>query len=416
MDLAQAAAGERIYLPDAVGNLTTIDLHAECDPTMVGMSVAGINRIWSAVESLYKTGLHPSITLVIRRHGRIVMKRSIGCIDPQASVPVPLSTDTPQCIFSASKVVTALLVHKLVEDGAFSLDDCVSRFIPEFARNGKRDVTVRDLLAHRAGVPFIPPEHADTSLLHDWDRILKILCEQPRRYKNPAVHSYHALTSGYVAGEIVRRVSGMGLATALRQWIAEPLGCRYLTYGLDPAYHAQRARNAFTGPNPVWPITWYFRRMIGSEVNQLADIANSEAFLSAVIPAGNIHASGDDLSRVFEMLRCGGVFQGKRVLQPDTVRALTTPVGSLGRDRTIQVPIRYSPGCMLGESPVGLYGPGCSRAFGHLGFMSILGWADPQRAISVSLLNTGKSIAPAGFIRMAGVLWAISRNCKAGKQ
>src|SRR3546814_13058867 len=83
--------------------------------------------------------------------------------------------------------------------------------------------------------------------------------------------------------------------------------------------------------------------------------SNHEAFLSAVVPAGNIYASADDASRVFQMLLNGGELDGVRVLKPETVADAIKPVGQMQLDRTLFLPMRYSPGLMLGHNPVGLY-------------------------------------------------------------
>lgn len=74
--------------------------------------------------------------------------------------------------------------------------------------------------------------------------------------------------------------------------------------------------------------------------------------------------------------------------------------------------MRYSPAFMLGQDPFGLYGPSCGDAFGHLGFLNLLGWADPRRDISATFLNTGKSLALSGLLRLFGVLTSINRACK----
>ena len=124
-----------------------------------------------------------------------------------------------------------------------------------------------------------------------------------------------------------------------------------------------------------------------------------------------MHASADDLCRVFEMLLNDGNFEGTQVLTKHTVAQAKRPVGRIRRDRALHLPIRYSPGFMLGESPYGLFGPRCGQAFGHLGFVNILGWADPQRQISVALLNTGKTISPVGVVGLARVLGSIGREC-----
>ncbi len=402
-------------MPRDLRALTRIDHAAECDPADAGMSEAGVAAIWSAMERLYRTGLQPAMTLVLRRHGRIVMKRAIGCasgnLPGQRGVQLPLEPDSPLCLFSASKAISALLVHKLVDLGQLSLEDRVADYIPEFAAHGKGRVSVRQLLAHRAGIPALPVRNPPPEILRDWDGIVRMLCEAPPFDPNFGKQAYHALTCGYIVGELVRRVSGLELRQALHEWIAEPLGCRYLGYGLAREYRARLPRNAQTGPRPLWPLTTYVRHAVGVSFDQAVDLSNHDAFLSEVVPAGNIHASADDACRVFQMLLNGGELDGVRVLGEETVADAVCPLGPIQYDRTLLLPLRFSAGFMLGENPFGLYGPKCAQAFGHLGFVSVLCWADPQRDISVALLNTGKSMAPSGVLRMAQVLGAIAKAC-----
>ena len=404
-------------MPRDLRALTRIDHAAECDPGAAGMSEAGVTAIWSAMERLYRTGLQPAMTLVLRRHGRIVMKRAIGCtsgnLPGQRGAQLPLEPDSPLCLFSASKAISALLVHKLVDLGQLSLEDRVADYIPEFAAHGKDRVSVRQLLAHRAGIPAMPVRNPPPEILYDWDGIVRMLCEAPPFDPNFGKQAYHALTCGYIVGELVRRVGGLELRQALHEWIAEPLGCRYLGYGLAPEHRVLLPRNALTGPRPLWPLTTYVRHAVGVSFDQAVDLSNHEAFLSEVVPAGNIHASADDACRVFQMLLNRGELDGVRVLREETVADAVRPLGPIQYDRTLLLPLRFSAGFMLGENPFGLYGPKCAQAFGHLGFVSVLCWADPQRDISVALLNTGKSMAPSGVLRMAQVLGAIAKACPA---
>ncbi len=402
-----------VTVPPNLGKVTRIDRAAECRPRDAGMTGVGVTRIWSEVEHLFQSGVHPAITLVLRRHGKIVMKRSIGCLSgngPGEKGPlVPLDPDAPICLFSASKAISALLIHKLVEDGRLKLEDRVSAHIPEFAAEGKECVTVRQLLAHRAGIPKIPIQDPQPELLTQWDTIVQAMCAAKPDNVVFERQAYHALTSGFIIGELVRRVSGRELPDVLREWIAEPLGCRYLTYGLAPELRALSPPNANTGPCAFWPVTMYARRIMGVPFARATEVSNHDAFLSAVIPAGNIYASADDACRVFQMLLNGGELEGKRVLKRATVAEAIRPVGKIQIDGMLAIPLRFSAGFMLGQNPLGLYGPNCQEAFGHLGFVNILCWADPQRDISVALLNTGKSVAPAGVLRLVRVLGAIAR-------
>ena len=146
-----------------------------------GMDQQQVEQIWQAAQGLYKTGNHPMLSLCIRRQGQIILNRSIGHAsgngpDDNASTPKQLAQPTtPVCLFSASKVVTAMLLHYLDEHTELSLLDPISHYIPEYGANGKRRATLFHLMAHRGGIPKIdgdmPPE-----LLFDKEQILKRLC------------------------------------------------------------------------------------------------------------------------------------------------------------------------------------------------------------------------------------------------
>jgi CubicO group peptidase (beta-lactamase class C family) len=402
-------------VPDDLAEVSTIDRAAECDPKDVGLEPARVEAIWHAVEDLYRSGLQPAMTLVIRRHGKIVLKRGIGCLSGNAPGDegplVPIHPDAPLSLFSASKAITALLVHKLVEQGKVALEHRVAEYIPKFAARGKDRVTVRQLMAHRAGIPLLPVQDPDPELLKHWDAIVDMLCAAKPADAKFQKQAYHALTAGFILGELVRRASGRELPELMKEWLAEPLGCEYLTYGLAPGLRSRAPVNVFTGPRPFWPINTFAHRILGVSFERAVEASNSEAFLTGIVPAGNIYASADDACRVFQMLLDHGKHNGTRVFEAATVAEAIRPVGPMQVDGMLRIPIRYSAGFMLGENPFGLYGPKCSQAFGHLGFIAVLCWADPARDLSVAFLNTGKSVAPMGVIKLARVLGAISRAC-----
>ena len=162
----------RVHIRRNLDAITDHDPSVEVAPASVGLAPDAAERMWKSVVSLYRSGLHPGITLAVRYRGQLVLKRAIGR-SPDGEV---LEPDAPLCLFSASKAISALLVHRLVADGAISLDDRVADYIPEFSPHGKHRVTIRQLLAHRAGVPTIAVEHRGPELLRDWDRLLDLLC------------------------------------------------------------------------------------------------------------------------------------------------------------------------------------------------------------------------------------------------
>lgn len=405
----------RVQVAEDLAPITSIFHESECDPVEVEMTSAGVNAIWQAMEHLYRAGVHPALTLVLRRRGRIVMQRSLGCVrgnGPGHTGPLHvLSPEAPQCLFSASKAVTALLIFKLIDDGKLSLDDRVCDYIPEFGQGGKSHITLLDLMSHRAGVPFIPKEHRDPDLLRDYDRVVRLICEAPSQDGGKRRQSYHALTGGFIVGEIIRRVGNIELNEALWEWLGKPLGCRHLSYGIAPEHRSEVPLNVATGQGLIWPINHYMERIVAIPFEEAIEASNEDAFMSSVVPAGNMYASADDLCRVFEMLLNGGMWEGQRILSEASVAAATRPVSGPQIDRTLLLPMRYSPAFMMGQDPFGIYGPGCGDAFGHLGFLNLLGWADPRRDISATFLNTGKSLALPGVARLFRVLAAINKAC-----
>jgi len=114
--------------------------------------------------------------------------------------------------------------------------------------------------------------------------------------------------------------------------------------------------------------------------------------VTGVVPAGNLVTTASELSRFFEIMRCGGELDGVRVIETDTIRRAVEEKSHLEIDFSLGFPTRFSYGLMLGAQILSLYGRDTQHAFGHLGFTNILGWADPQRAISAAVLTNGKPI------------------------
>lgn len=407
----------RVHVSPRLTEVTRYDPGRECDPADVDMSHDDVEMIWSAAENLYRTGLHPGISLVIRRRGQVVLRRAIGhahgnAPGRQGSVRKSLiEADTPVCLFSASKAVTAMLVHKMVEEKRLMLSDPVVDYLPEFGQRGKQHVTILDLLSHRAGIPRIPTKHADPELLFDWNKVVQVLCEARPIGGVGQQQAYHAITAGFILGELIQRVTGQDLREVLSQRFTQPLGLDSMSYGLPVQQHARAAENAFTGPALVPPLGCIAKRILGVRFEDVAAISNDPRFVSATIPAGNLYASADDACLFFQMLLNGGEFNGTRVLEPETIAGAVAPIGHIRPDSSLLLPVRFSAGMVSGERLLGLYGLNCAEAYGHLGFINIICWADPARDISVALLNTGKSMAVDGVMRLAQLVGAISKHC-----
>jgi len=376
----------------------------EVDPRGVGLEADDVESIWSAVVDYYKTGFHPALGLCIRRRGKVILDRAIGHArgnspdDPEGTPLVPATPNTLFNFFSGSKAVTAMLVHLLAQREKLHVDEPVVTFIPEFGRNGKDRITIRDLLTHRGGIPAAPPEVIDLDLLKDPQSILDLIYELGLTYEPGTVPAYHAVSSGFVLAEVIKRVGGLGIREFLRTEISEPLGMHHFNYGVPEERLDEVAIDAYTGPKLIWPLKDVFERALGISVEQLIELSNDPRFRMAVIPSGNLIGTPDDICRFFDLLLSGGVYEGTRIFSEATIRRATAPQTARKIDRMILLPLSYSMGFMLGTNPVGLYGFRCGEAFGHVGLSNIIAWADPERDIAVALMNSGKPFfAPAAY-------------------
>ena len=387
----------------------------ETRPAEVGAGHAAVERVWEAIEALYRTGLHQSIQLCVRREGQIVLHRGIGYAsgngpydDPDAP-RVPLRLDTPFVIYSASKAVTAMVIHKLDEQRVLHLDDRVCDYIPEFAAHGKDKVTIRHVIGHRAGIPNLPKGSLDLEMLGEPERIVELISAAKPSLRPGWRLAYHAVTGGFVLGEIVRRATGQDIRSVLEKEIKEPLGYRWFDYGVKPEDVGAVARDAVTGLPVLPPFSWFFERALGVSLDDAIAMASDPRFLTAIIPAANLACTAEELSSFYECLVNEGELNGVRVFEPRTVHHATGEQAYMELDFTLIAPMRHGLGFMLGNETVGLFGMNNPHAFGHLGLSNIFSWGDPDRRLAVALMTSGKPFISLDVVRLLGVIIEIGR-------
>jgi CubicO group peptidase (beta-lactamase class C family) len=408
----------RIRVPRDLGSVTSIREHAEEDPRDAGMTDAGRDAIWSAVERLYRTGTQPAISLCLRCHGRVVLDRALGHArgngpaDHRDRAKIPLTPDTPICLFSASKAITAMVIHLLDEEGALHIDDPVVEYIPEFGAHGKHIITLRDLITHRAGIPSVPGSREDPEMLLDVPRVLAALYDAKPVTAPAEQMAYHALSGGYILGEVALRATGKTLREIVAERIAAPLGFNFTNYGVGEHHASEVALNYVTGLPLPFPISAAATRALGVTWQQATAISNDPRFYSGIIPSANVMTTANEVSRFYQLLLNEGELDGVRVYEPRTIRRAVTGSNHLRIDRTLLMPVRYGLGLLLGHELLSIYGPGTPRAFGHPGFLGILCWADPERMTSVGLLTTGKLLTDTHWIAVYDLLRAISKHCR----
>jgi CubicO group peptidase (beta-lactamase class C family) len=152
--------------------------------------------------------------------------------------------------------------------------------------------------------------------------------------------------------------------------------------------------------------------VLGASWKDIMRLSNDPRFMKEIIPSVNMVSTADEMSRFFQLLLNRGELGGVRVFEPITIRRATMEAGKTAIDRTVMLPMRYSTGLILGSGPIGMYGPFTKHAFGHLGFSNILCWADYDRDIAVSLINTGKALLGIHIVPLLRLLTCISLYCR----
>ena len=226
----------------------------------------------------------------------------------------PWTRDTIVNVYSTTKTMTALTALVLADRGLIDFDAPVARYWPEFAANGKAGVKVSHLMSHSAGLSGWKETITEADL-YDWEKATALLAAQAPYWEPGTASGYHALTQGYLVGEVVRRVTGKSLGTVFREEIAGPIGADF-HIGL-PAGEDARVADLIPPP-PGGAIgdgeqPELVRNMSSNPpIDPLA--TRTRAWRGAEIPAANGHGNARSIAGVHVILANGGVANGVRIL------------------------------------------------------------------------------------------------------
>jgi CubicO group peptidase (beta-lactamase class C family) len=331
--------------------------------------------------------LGAAVAIVI--DGRPVVDLWAGWMDQDRRRP--WRRDTLVDVFSVGKAMAALCVLILVERGQVDLEAPVSRYWPEFAAAEKGDVTVRMVLAHRAGVPGIRrslPERA----AYDWDLMAAALAREEPWWEPGTKHGYHVNTFGFLAGEVVRRVAGESIGAFFRREVAGRLDADF-HFGLGAEHDGRTAEYLFGGESPPLaedveqtppsdddPERNFLLGRVYLNPPALSGLGtvNTRRWRAAEIPSANGHATARGVARIYSTLACGGG-AGVRLLHPETIEQAIREA-SWGPDFVLGRLSRFGLGFQLTQ-PERRLGPN-PRSFGHFGFGGSLGFADPDARLA----------------------------------
>ncbi|WP_238372509.1 serine hydrolase domain-containing protein [Heliomarina baculiformis] len=393
----------------------TSDLQEVSEPGVSGICRDDLRPVAEAFAENFKSRGELGASLCIHLDGEPVLDLWGGQTSPDGGA---WQKDTTHVIFSCTKPATALCLHLLAARGKVDLDAPVTTYWPEYAQNGKESTTLRMLLDHSAGQPALrTPLKPDC--LTDWSYMIENL-QQEEPFWTPGTQvSYHAVTFGFLVGEVVRRVSGKSLGQFFHDEIATPLGLDF-AIGLPEEDEGRVAPVIPHRPSKDAQDTPFLKAAKTRDtvpnlfVFNSGDWAikgvNSREGRAAEIPAANGVTNARGLSKLFSALATGGAVLG---LDPDYIASFSQASAATHRDATFIAPSRFGPGFMLNmgrrptpEGPESLIMG--QNAFGHVGMGGSLGFADPECRLGFGysmnklggglLLNTrGQSLVDATY-------------------
>jgi len=354
----------------------------------------------------------------------------------------PWQRDTMAVSYSTTKGVVSTALHLLADRGLLDYDAPVARYWPEFAQAGKGHVTVRDVLAHRAGLFNIRDLIDGAHRMLDWEHMVEALAAATPARVPAGASAYQALTYGFVVGELIRRISGKPVPRFLADELAGPLGLDGLYIGAPSSELPRAARligSPARRPRTADDQTAFAAerkrraRMFGAierglrlfghpiDLDRAASALaprgissfdfSCDEVLGACIPAANGVFTARSLARMYAALAAGGSLDGVRLMSPATV-ARATQIQCHGYDQVTIFKMYWR----LGYHRVGSFRGVPPRAFGHFGWGGSGAWADPDRQLALGFVvntGTGSPVGDLRILRLNTVALACARRLRA---
>ena len=379
--------------------MSTQVISGYCDPRFE--QVADVLR--HSLESKFEVGA----SFAVEIEGEMVMDLWGGHKDAERTMP--WQQDTIVNVFSVTKGVTAICAAKLIEQGHLDLHQKVSHYWPEYGCNGKENTTVLDFLCHRAGM-FGFRDQVPLDDWTNWGQFTGMLAAQAPFAEPNSIQAYHALTFGWLVGELIRRVDGRTVGVYFKEEIANPLGLDF-AIGLDDSDMARCAQMLMLDELPsisqlnvlkylpdflLSKSLTNIKAAVSMGFNPIAfdgramdnpDFANTSEWRRAEIPAANGHGVASSLATLYGILSNGGSRDGNEVLKPETIELLRT-VHSNGPDMVLfGLNYKFGLGHML-NAPITPIGRNRSESmFGHTGIGGAVVFGDVEKKLGFSFFN-----------------------------
>jgi len=348
----------------------------KADPVANGIRTEQIERLFALIQRHITEGRYPGCQVALARHGRLLIERSFGQAEVGARAQAA-ADDTLWLLYSNTKVITATALWKLCEQGAFRFTDRVSDHVPEFARNGKRDITVLQVITHQGGFPNAQISKGGWL---DHAELRASVADFSLEWTPGSRVHYHGLSAHWVLGVLIEALTGQDFRTWIRDQVLAPLGlAQDLFIGLTPAEDARVS--TMYEPDPA-----------GSGIRALAE-SNTETWRRSGAPGGGGYGTARGMAALYQMMLAGGTLNGVRLLSPRMLAyALRNHTGDRV-DEFMGMPMHRGLGPHLrGTTPSvrGLGAIASPNAYGHGGVGTSYCWGDPDSGVSFAYITNNR--------------------------
>lgn len=323
----------------------------------------------------------------------------------------PWREDTMCLLYSIAKSICALSVHMLADRGLVDLDAPVATYWPEFAQNGKQDVLVRHIISHYCGICC--NDAADTGDIYDYEKMIRVLEVQEPVWPPETKGAYNTVNIGYLAGEVVRLVTGTPIRDFVRENICEPLGADY-KIGVDAA-DIERVADLVPNPNGfsladrIRPGSPLQRALCAMPKPLDTTEQNTTRFRTAGVPSFGGFGTARAMARIYAALANGGEIDGVRLLSPEALARATTDQWEDPNDGTTGNHIRMTMGFWKNGKGQTTFGPN-PETFGHTGMGGARTLADPDRNLALGYVTNLPCEGLATGVRTEAIVEAAFAN------
>lgn len=357
-----------------------------------GFVAPGFEAVRDAFQANFESGAEIGATFSAVLKGETVADLWAGYRDRDRTRP--WKEDTIVNVYSTTKGMGSIALAALFDEGKLDYDAKITDYWPEFGAHGKGEMSVAQVVSHQAGVCG-PRDPITVEDLYDWDKMCSMLAAQEPFWEPGTQSGYHAVVWGYLAGEVIRRITGKSIGAYFHEKVAAPLEADFYiglpeseesrasdmisAAPMKPEDAAKMGPEAIKAAQAMQQSELYQAALGNPQIKPYRDVS-SRAWRAAEIPAANGTGNGRGIARIYGALANGGALGGVQILSADAIAESTKQEWGDKPDAVLGMPMPKARGFMLNR--MGMYGPS-EKAFGHSGAGGSIGFSDPETGLGI---------------------------------